>query len=187
MGSCADALAEVEGSDRNPHVYQLAWCSRSRPAGREYAVGCGGPRSSPVCVSLGGASDAIAEEATCASLLGSPHFGNDTHGGSTTKMGIGEEAGESYGKTSFLPVLRRMLRVFQKHGRPVARSSPEAPGDRLRGVHTKEGEVEYLTVSHGVVPLDSFFCAKLCCGAQFASCAKFLFLVSCLQCFFQHM
>ena len=32
-------------------------------------------------------------------------LGNDTHGGSTTKMGIGEAAGESYGKTSFLPVL----------------------------------------------------------------------------------
>ena len=118
----------LRGSDRNPHVYQLAWCSRSRPAGREYAVGCGGPRSSPVCVSLGGASDAIAEEATCASLLGSPHFGNDTHGGSTTRMGIGEEAGESNGKTSFLPVLRRMLRAFR------------STGDRLRGVHQKHRE-----------------------------------------------
>ena len=30
-------------------------------------------------------------------------------------MGIVEEAGESYGKTSFLPVLRRMLKVIQKH------------------------------------------------------------------------
>ena len=71
----------------------------------KYAVGCGGTRSSPVCVSLGEAKDAIEVEATCASLLGSPLLGNDTHGGSTTKMGIGEEAGESYGKTSFLPVL----------------------------------------------------------------------------------
>ena len=72
------------------------------------------PRSSPVCVSLGEAEDAIEEEATCASLLESPLLGNDTHGGSTTKMGIGA-AGESYGKTSFLPVLRRMLKVIQKH------------------------------------------------------------------------
>ena len=47
----------------------------------------------------------IEEEATCASLLGSPPLGNDTHGGSTTKLGIGEEAGKSHGKTSFLPVL----------------------------------------------------------------------------------
>ena len=31
------------------------------------------------------------------------------------KMGIGEKAGESDGKTSFLPVLRRMLKVVQKH------------------------------------------------------------------------
>ena len=73
--------------------------------GVKYAVGCGAPRSSPVCVSLGEAKDSIEVEATCASLLGSPPLGNDTHGGSTTKMGIGEEAGESYGKTSFLPVL----------------------------------------------------------------------------------
>ena len=83
--------------------------------GVKYAVGCGGTRSSPVCVSLGEANDAIEEEATCASLLGSPPLGNDTHGGSTTKMGIGEEAGESYGKTSFIPFLRRMLKVIQKH------------------------------------------------------------------------
>ena len=68
-----------------------------------------------MCVSLGEANDAIEEEATCASLLESPPLGNDTHGGSTTKMGIGEEAGESYGKTSFFPVLRRMLKVIQKH------------------------------------------------------------------------
>ena len=73
--------------------------------GVKYAVGCGASRSSPVCVSLGEAKDSIEVEATCASLLGSPLLGNDTHGGSTTKMGIGEEAGESYGKTSFLPVL----------------------------------------------------------------------------------
>ena len=83
--------------------------------GVKYAVGCGAPRSSPVCVSLGEANDAIEDEATCASLLGSPPLGNDTHSCSTTKMDIGEEAGESYGKTSFLPVPRRMLKVILKH------------------------------------------------------------------------
>ena len=68
--------------------------------GAKCAVGCGGPRSSPVCVSLGEANDAIEEEATCASLLGSPPLGNDTHGGSTTRICIGEEAGGCHGKTS---------------------------------------------------------------------------------------
>ena len=58
-----------------------------------------------MCVSLGEAKDAIEEETTCASLLGSPPHGDDTHGRSTTKQGVGEEAGESYGKTSFLTVL----------------------------------------------------------------------------------
>ena len=81
----------------------------------KYAVGCGGPVSSPVCVSLGEAKDVIEEEATCASLLESPLLGYDTHGGSTTKQGIGEEAGESYGKTPFLPVLRRMTKVIHRH------------------------------------------------------------------------
>ena len=37
--------------------------------------------------------------------VGELTFGDDTHGGSTTEQGIGEEAGESYGKISFLPVL----------------------------------------------------------------------------------
>ena len=83
--------------------------------GVKYAVGCGGSRSSPVCVSLGEANDAIEDAATCASLLVSPPLGHDTHGGATTKMGIGEEAGESYGETSFLLVLRRVLKVIQKH------------------------------------------------------------------------
>ena len=63
------------------------------------------PPLSLVCVSLGEAKDAIEVEATSASLLESPLLGNDTHGGSTTKMGIGEDAGESCGKASFLPVL----------------------------------------------------------------------------------
>ena len=70
--------------------------------GVKYALGCGGPSSSPVRVSLNETNNTIKEEATCASLVRSPHLGHDTHGGSTTKMGIGEEAGESYGKTSFL-------------------------------------------------------------------------------------
>ena len=61
----------------------------------------------------------IEEEATCASLLGSPPIGNDTHGGSTTKMGIGEEAGESYGKTSFFPGLESFIGT----GTPVAECS----------------------------------------------------------------
>ena len=65
--------------------------------GVKYAVGCDGSRPSLVCVSLGEAKDAIEVEATCSSLLGSPPLGNDTHGGSTTKMGVGEEAGQSYG------------------------------------------------------------------------------------------
>ena len=73
--------------------------------GVKHAVVYDGSRLSLACVSLGEAKDAIEVEATCASLLGSPLLGNDTHGGSTTKMGIGEEAVESYGKTSFLPVL----------------------------------------------------------------------------------
>ena len=55
------------------------------------------------------------EETTCASLLGSPPLGCDTHGGSTTQQGIGEEAGECYGKTSFVPVLRRMSKVIHRH------------------------------------------------------------------------
>ena len=33
----------------------------------------------------------------------SPPLGNDTHGGSTTKQCVGEEAGKSYWKTSFFP------------------------------------------------------------------------------------
>ena len=109
LGTCADDQPRahwprLRGSDRNPH-------DRDRRRVK-YAVGCGGTRSSPVCVCLGEANDAIEEEATCASLFGSPPLGNDTHNGSTS---IGEEAGESYGKTSFLPVLRRMLKVTQKH------------------------------------------------------------------------
>ena len=45
-----------------------------------------------MCVRPGEAKVAIEEESTCASLLGSPPLGHDTHGGSTTKQGIGEEA-----------------------------------------------------------------------------------------------
>ena len=56
----------------------------------------------------------IEEEATCASLLVSPPIGDDTHGGSTTKKGVGEEAGKRYGKTSFLPVLRSMPKIIRQ-------------------------------------------------------------------------
>ena len=71
--------------------------------GVKYAVGVVGlqPRKGRMCVSPGEAKDLIEEEATCASLLGSPPLGYDTHGGTTTKQSVGEEAGES----SFLPVL----------------------------------------------------------------------------------
>ena len=65
-----------------------------------------------VCANLGETKGVINEEATCASLLGSPPLGNDTHGGSTTKKGVGEEAGKRYGKTSFLPVLRSMPKII---------------------------------------------------------------------------
>ena len=108
----------VAQADRNPHVYRLAWCSSSRPAVRKIRSGL----MSLVCVSLGEAKDAIEVEATCASLLGSPHLCNDTHGGSTTKMDTGEEAGESYGKTSFLTVLSRMSRIIQMHGETCCRA-----------------------------------------------------------------
>ena len=47
-------------------------------------------------MNLGEAKNVIEEEATCASLLGSPPLDNDTQGGSTTKKGVEEEAGESY-------------------------------------------------------------------------------------------
>ena len=47
-----------------------------------------------MCANLGETKDVIEEEATCASLLGSPPLGNDTHGGSTTKKGVAEEAGK---------------------------------------------------------------------------------------------
>ena len=57
----------------------------------KYAVGCDGPQSSLVCV---------------CELVGEPTpLAIDTHGGSTSKMSIGEEGGECYGKTSFLSVL----------------------------------------------------------------------------------
>ena len=42
----------------------------------------------------------------------SPPLGNDTHGGSTTKKGVGEEAGKRYGKTSFVPVLRSVPKII---------------------------------------------------------------------------
>ena len=76
-----------------------------------YAVGCGGPPTVPqprkrrMRVSPGEAKGRDRRRSHTREPVGSPPPGCDTHGGSTTKQGIGEEAGESYGKTSFLPVL----------------------------------------------------------------------------------
>ena len=48
-----------------------------------------------VCANLSETKDVIEEEeATCASLLGSPPLGNDAHVGSTTKKVVAEEAGK---------------------------------------------------------------------------------------------
>ena len=47
--------------------------------------------------------------------VGEPTPGNDTHGGSTTKKGVGDEAGKGCGKTSFLPVLRSMAKITSQH------------------------------------------------------------------------
>ena len=69
----------------------------------------------------------------------SPPLGNDTHGDPTTKMGIGEEAGESYGKTSFLPVLRRMLKVILKHRETGCEGFTRSTGRLVaRGSHKKQ-------------------------------------------------
>ena len=59
--------------------------------------------SEGVSANLGETKDVFEEEATCASLLESPPLGNDMQDGSTTKKGVGEEAGKSYGENSFLP------------------------------------------------------------------------------------
>ena len=42
-----------------------------------------------VCADLGETRDVIGEKATSVSLLESPPLGNDTHGGSRTKKGVG--------------------------------------------------------------------------------------------------
>ena len=78
----------------NPHVFRLAWCSRSRPAGRKMRGGLWWPPTvsnhvNEECVCPGEAKDVIEEEATCASLLWSPPLGHDTHGGSTTNRAFG--------------------------------------------------------------------------------------------------
>ena len=44
LDTCADDQPRAHwprlmGSDRNPHVYRLAWCSGSRPAGRKIRSG----------------------------------------------------------------------------------------------------------------------------------------------------
>ena len=95
-----------------------------------------------MCVRPGDAKDAIEEETTCASLLVSPPFANDTHGSSKTKQGIGEETSESYGKTSFLPVLRRMSRI-----------SHSAQGNLWQSVHAEGGQAVNPKVFFGSVPL----------------------------------
>ena len=61
-----------------------------------------------VCVNQGESRNLTDKVATCASLLGSPPLGNDTHGGSTFNQGVREEAGKRFGKTSFRSVLRIM-------------------------------------------------------------------------------
>ena len=105
-------------------------------------------------MSPGEAEDVIEEEARRASLLGSPHLGHDTHG-STTKQGIGEQPGESYGKTSFLPVLCR-----------ISKSHASAQGGNLwQSVHTDDDQAVNLNVFHGGDPL-SFVCAQFRCCAQ---------------------
>ena len=85
---------------------------RTRPLRSNSGAVCKGTTnestpSSVVCVNLGEAKDVIEEETTCASLLGSSPLGNDTHAGSTTKVGTGEEAGTREHKTSFLSLLGR--------------------------------------------------------------------------------
>ena len=73
--------------------------------------------------------------ATCASLLGSPPLGNDTHGGSTTNQGVGEEAGKRYGKTSFLPVLRSMPKIISQDCFRQSWKSPTTVMSRVTGQH----------------------------------------------------
>ena len=67
-----------------------------------------------MCANLGETRDVIEEEATCVSLFESQPLGDDTHGSSTTKQGVGEEAGKRYGKTSFLPILRSMPKIISQ-------------------------------------------------------------------------
>ena len=81
----------------------------------------------PLCANLGETKDVIEEEATCASLLGSPPLGNDTHGGSTTKKGVGEEAGKRYGKTFVPPSLEKYA---EDHTSGLLSSGLEKPDNR---------------------------------------------------------
>ena len=97
-----------------------------------------------VCANLGETKDKIEEEATCASLLGSPPLGNDTHGGSTTKKGVGEEAGKKHGKTSFLPVLRSMPKIIPQDSFRQGWRSPTTEMFRetgKRSVRSEKSEV----------------------------------------------
>ena len=70
----------------------------------------------PTSANLGETRDVIQEEAACASLMGSPPLGNDTHGNSMTKEGGREVANKKYGETSFFPILRSVEQRFFHHG-----------------------------------------------------------------------
>ena len=142
----------LRGSDRNPHVFRLAWCSRSRMAGRKirsvlwWPTDCLQPHEECACV-LVKQKIRLKKKPHARACCGSPLLGYDTHGGSTTKQGIGEEAGESYGKTSFLPVLPRMSKVIHS-----------AQGNLWQNVHTEADQAVNPKVFLGSVPL-SFVCA----------------------------
>ena len=96
------------------------------------APDCLQPRKWRMSVSHGEVKDAIEEEeATC---WGAQSLA--MNGGSTT--GIGEEPGESNGKTSFHPVFARLSR---------------AKGNLWQSVHTEDDQAVNPNVFHGGVPL----------------------------------
>ena len=78
-------------------------------------------------MNLGESRSLTERVASFAGLLGSPPLGNDTHGGSKSDQGVGEEAGKRYGKTSFLPVLRSMPKIIPQD---CFRSGLEKPDNR---------------------------------------------------------
>ena len=89
----------------------------------------------------------IEEEATCASLLGSPPLGNDTHGVSTTKKGVGEEAGKRYGKTPFLPVFRSMPKILPQDSFRQGWRSPTTEMFRETGKRSVRSEKSMVSPS----------------------------------------